>query len=1145
MAKRKTNSKPKVKRSTKERFFDDLNAYIDERGLTPSPDSPVCRKCKLHSQGCKNPFIEAYGSDDPLITIVVERVTKPEDKAGALGHADGWVAYILRKLDGIVALKPELKSVTRDRIRVVSVTKCSPPGGKDLKAASGHCRIHLVEDLYRHRPKLIIPVGTICLGALSHKSNAQDWAGRLLTYRGWPDDWLMDSAFTNGHPIFGRRPNPDDYIPIMPLQSPSMIAAMGTQKAQLDWLNHLSNALHVVVRGVPVRNYVKPWYVLTHDVEKIKQDLIWLAEHPKTLTTFDTETTGLKAFTANARIVMLMFRWEQDGKPRSLAFPWDYATSEMLPYLDELAPYILNALYACILQGHNLPFDILFVYATFRKYGSKLHKLTSAMHTDTLHMLYTISQRIGSMGLELTAYDYVEDLAGYEEEMTLLIGLIDEMNPEKGGHYANCPKPKWDTALKPYVLGDVEVCHRAAEVLNQELEETVEWKIPLADPARRGYFKYFRTPSRHDVYRAIMRPSSRLLTRFMGRGMHVDINSLTHQEEEMPRQIIEAREAIRKGNEKIIKWAEQKEATDPEWEFDLEKKDQAKELIFDVLDLPIQRLTKTGRKKYGETAEKWEHLTREELIKFAAVDKFTLNQLSVSCPDIRPLQEYRKIFKQYTGFIRPLRNHFAAGVDKKPRVADQHLMPDSRVHGQFMLAGARSGRLRCVHEDTIINVSIDGEVRARRIIDFNGNIDITGGRALVWTHKQRWRPVVRVFYKGYESMFRLTTRNGSYIVGTAKHGILGLSGWVDLKDLRAGDRIWTDGAAHQLDEVVSIEYAGKHGVWDIEVEEDHSYVAQGLIHHNSAQPNLQNLPKEGSFKQVFSSRYGRDGCLYGSDLSQIELRVTACACGDASMVRAYTENLDLHALTHSKVYNRDYEECTKKWMEKLEAEGNHELAKTLDIERRTAKIVNFLTSYGGGAMGLQGVLAAQRVYKDEFECRDIIDAFLGAYPGLRDLISVYKQFIIDNGCAVSILGRVRRFDEVYSSDKQQANKALRAGFNHVIQSTASDMLLLSLCYIEKQMRAAKLDSILVSTVHDSLLIDAKIKELPVVHEIVMDALNDIPKVLKHWFGEHYSTRWMIIPFGGDSDVGYNYGNMVKVGSDPNPKWATLLEQSRH
>jgi DNA polymerase-1 len=150
-----------------------------------------------------------------------------------------------------------------------------------------------------------------------------------------------------------------------------------------------------------------------------------------------------------------------------------------------------------------------------------------------------------------------------------------------------------------------------------------------------------------------------------------------------------------------------------------------------------------------------------------------------------------------------------------------------------------------------------------------------------------------------------------------------------------------------------------------------------------------------------------------------------------------------------------------------------------------------------------------------------LESFFDAYPALRRYLSYYKNFILNNGVAVSILGRVRIFEEVFGDNEEAKAKALRAGCNHLIQSTASDMMLICLMVIEACMRNEGLESILVSTVHDSLVIDAMRHELPSVHGIVNEVLNNIPGVMTAVFGDNYDTSWCIVPFSGTTEVGLN------------------------
>ena len=320
------------------------------------------------------------------------------------------------------------------------------------------------------------------------------------------------------------------------------------------------------------------------------------------------------------------------------------------------------------------------------------------------------------------------------------------------------------------------------------------------------------------------------------------------------------------------------------------------------------------------------------------------------------------------------------------------------------------------------------------------------------------------------------------------------------------------------------------GVWDIEVEDDYSYVAQGLIHHNS-RPNLAQLPSSQKVivKRLYSSRWGNAGCIYQGDLSQIELRLLAAACGDPLMVDAYQRGIDLHSLTASNIFEIPYEHLHKDYFAWLQKNGRDKEAKDLERKRSIAKTTNFLTGYGGGSFGLQTTLAEEQVYLDQEECENIIDAMFDTYPTLRRYIGVYKNFILEHGCAVSIFGRVRPLPEVESEDNQLVNKSLRAGFNHLIQSTASDMMLLGMSVIDQALFDQNLKSCLVSTVHDSLVVDAQISELPLVHEIVTGVINNLPEILDAVLGPNYDTTWCrILPLTGDTELGRNYFDQKKT-----------------
>ena len=995
--------KPVSKEKGVPKLTRELVAHADAHGskLCPGEDNPYCQRCGLYACGSTHPFLPYSGPDDPDITIIAESVSKREDSANETG-CGGKNSVIINAFKRVCEhLKVDFDQL---KVRYVPLTRCADVDKTkpNYKTKGNWCRNFIVQELYDHPPKVIVAAGTTVLGLLSHKSSAPDWGGRILTYRGWPDDWITKKYAESGHPVLG--PYRQEDIPIVPILSPNAVYVQQSRIAIEDWYNTIAVAVDVATGKIDKPVYDRKYFELSEDPSRIREVLTWLRDHPR-VATFDTEDTGLKQFKEGESMVYLMFRWDDDdNQPHAFGFPWDFAGSPLKPYLNELSEYVLRAVYACRIRGHNLTFDMLWLYSTLP--GADLNKLAASIDYDTLHMLYALKQSRGSRGLELVAYDWCPEMAGYEEEMTLLIAKYPQyLDPPSGGHYANYKlienvEPRAPTAFKYYVMGDVEVAHLGAERIEKQLDELEAYRIPLASLRHRGQFRWYTTPRRNWVYQNIMLPSSRTLFKMMARGMFVDIDEVAKQEDLYPKQLKQKLAEVIQIDPRIGEWCESMSATVEGWELDLEKSEHLKEILFRILGCEVQRLTDTGLKLFKSIEE---CANPEDRIRYAATDKYTLTRLISENPVLKPLQEYKKKYKAYSGYVRPMRNAFLEGFDKHERKREQHLMKDCCVHGTFSLTGTRGGRL------------------------------------------------------------------------------------------------------------------------------------------SSRDPNLQQLPKDGLIKRLYVSRFGKRGCLLNGDLSQIELRLIAAACGDPTMVQAYNDGTDLHTLTTSRIFHADYEVYTKEYMAKLDATGHSAESHKLDMQRKMGKKTNFLTGYGGGPAGLQSSLAEEGIYISLQEATDILEGFFESYPTLRKYLNTYKSFIADHGCAVSLTGRVREFPEIFSDDRRLVNKALRAGCNHLIQSTASDMMLTALTAIEYLMTDAGLESMLVCTVHDSLLIDTVREELPKVYEICNGVLNDLPGAMDAMFGGTYDGSWMsILPFSGDFDIGNNYLDMVKVPDKPD--WNELLRR---
>ena len=89
-----------------------------------------------------------------------------------------------------------------------------------------------------------------------------------------------------------------------------------------------------------------------------------------------------------------------------------------------------------------------------------------------------------------------------------------------------------------------------------------------------------------------------------------------------------------------------------------------------------------------------------------------------------------------------------------------------------------------------------------------------------------------------------------------------------------------------------------------------------------------------------------------------------------------------------------------------------------------------------------------------------------------------------------------------------------------------------------------LQSLLVSTVHDSMVIDAKRDELPFIHEMCTAVVNNLPEIMPLVLGDEPDLSWMdVVPIQGDSEVGVSYYGPKKIAADPQTggiDWDRLL-----
>lgn len=268
----------------------------------------------------------------------------------------------------------------------------------------------------------------------------------------------------------------------------------------------------------------------------------------------------------------------------------------------------------------------------------------------------------------------------------------------------------------------------------------------------------------------------------------------------------------------------------------------------------------------------------------------------------------------------------------------------------------------------------------------------------------------------------------------------------------SGDRVFT------TSRIRSIKSVGVLDVWDIEVEEDHSYIAHGFVNHNSSSnPNLQNIPVRSEqglrVRGCFTASPGNS--LICCDYSQMELRVIAWIAQDVAMLRACNAGVDLHAATARLMWNIP---------EETEVPAD---------QRYLAKTINFAIAYGADARRV-----AEEGKISLVEAKRVVAIWYESFPEVKAFIDrTHKKASID-GFVVNPFGRVRRLPilkgvPLYRVDKF-IGEARRQSVNSIIQGAASDMVVFNMNRLQKELDDSgysKKMVLLVNEVHDAIYLD--------------------------------------------------------------------------
>lgn len=254
-------------------------------------------------------------------------------------------------------------------------------------------------------------------------------------------------------------------------------------------------------------------------------------------------------------------------------------------------------------------------------------------------------------------------------------------------------------------------------------------------------------------------------------------------------------------------------------------------------------------------------------------------------------------------------------------------------------------------------------------------------------------------------------------------------------------------------------------------------------------PNIRSLykPPEGF-------------CFLTVDQKAMELRVTAHLSNDPNMIDAFQNGVDLHSYTASRIYNIPIDKVDKN-----------------SIQRQTSKAGSFLVLYGGAAEKL-----AYDFGIPQREADDILGSFYSLYTKVEQLKADTYAYINEHGFSKTIFNRRRNLPNIKSPIPGIREQALRQGFNSIIQSASSDILLCSYVGCAQRFRELGLETRVVACVHDSLEFIARTEELEESLQIIYNEMVNY-RYLYDNFGIIFKC-----PFDIEALVGHSFGDGEEV-----------------
>lgn len=302
---------------------------------------------------------------------------------------------------------------------------------------------------------------------------------------------------------------------------------------------------------------------------------------------------------------------------------------------------------------------------------------------------------------------------------------------------------------------------------------------------------------------------------------------------------------------------------------------------------------------------------------------------------------------------------------------------------------------------------------------------------------------------------------------------------------------------------------------------------------SSSNPNLQNLPRDGTskVKQMFTSRF-EGGNIIEVDYTALEVVTLAAIAGDQNLLQRLIDGTDMHTYRLAGKLKRSYEELLAILHDK-----EHPEHKTIKQARTDIKPPSFAAQYGASAAGIAYATGCSVEYAEEFLAleaslfpqsiafREVIRNAVEASSSNTGNIcreeneyggwSVYRrgQWVAPGGTMYNFrqYKQWRDGQEVMDfKPTQLANYWCQGEASFIVQVACG---LVIRWFIQNDFFNG--DAVPVNTVHDAQYTDSKPYLTQYVGNCIKQIMEYAPKLLAEKFGYPYAN----VPFPAAAEAG--------------------------